>query len=115
MWSPIPPNEDYVSMGEVATTGSTKPSLSLVRCVHKNFVQMSKPNFIKKRGYLWTSKGSTLSQTFSIWFVQPALNSIYCNTFISTMGDKIPPTPNLTYCLKIACENNAHHFSFRDN
>ena len=105
VWHPVPPSEQYVSLGEVVMPYlNVKPSIHSVKCIHKNFVQTSKTYTQKgKKGFLWSSKGASMDKDFSVWLVQPALKSIYCNTFLSNVGD-LPPQNNRTMCLKISCE-----------
>lgn len=105
MWHPVPPSEDYVSLGEVVMPYlDVKPSVHVIKCVHKDFIQAAKPyaQYGKKNGYLWSSKGASMMKDFSLWLVQPNLTSIHCNTFHSNIGDT-PPLHGI-FNLKITTE-----------
>jgi hypothetical protein len=40
LWLPLPPTEEYVALGCVASTSAATPSLDLVRCVHVSQVRV---------------------------------------------------------------------------
>lgn len=104
LWRPIPPTTDYVALGHIATMDDNRPSTESVRCVHKDFVQQSKPLRLERSyKYLWSSHGSLLSKAsspVSVWLVAPRLDAYYCNTFICSPNEQEPPT-TATYCLKM--------------
>merc|ERR1712227_333080 len=71
VWKPVPPTEDFVSLGMVISTSDDPPPLDAVHCVPKRWVIKSttKPKMV------WSNKG-TGGKPGSIWVVN-SLNTLY--------------------------------------
>ena len=92
-------------MGDIAVPNlkSEQPDLNMVVCVHKTFVKNTKAYQIptSKEGYLWSSKGAVNKQNYwSVWLIEPSLDSLLCNTFIT--GDEDKPPRSHAYCLRLS-------------
>jgi len=73
LWSPVPPTNDYVALGLIATTGdSTPPPLTAIRCIPRKWTAPS-PVPPRKLADLHTSGGGKVTSTakgaLSIWAV----------------------------------------------
>ena len=62
-WEPVPPSDDYVAMGMVATTSETAPSVECVRCVLKSFTKAA----TIRPASLWQDSGA--GRSGSVWLV----------------------------------------------
>ena len=109
IWRPIPPNDDYVAMGDISIPdlSKTEPPVEMVVCVHKKFVKQTRAHQIPSNisnndnGYLWCSKGAFPNHNWSVWLVEPALDGILCNTFFATNGNSYPDDHSQANCLKL--------------
>ena len=63
-WQPIPPSVDYVPLGMVATRTEEPPSIKMVHCVPRNWVDPA-PTEVKM---LWSDSGNS-GKPGSIWAV----------------------------------------------
>lgn len=64
VWRPIPPSDDFVSLGYVATTTNQEPALDSVRCVNKGFLVPATMKPVK----IWDNAG-TGGKKGSFWIV----------------------------------------------
>ena len=64
LWQPIPPSADYVPLGMVATRTEEPPSIKMVHCVPRNWVDPA-PTEVKM---LWSDSGNS-GKPGSIWAV----------------------------------------------
>ena len=64
VWRAIPPSDDFVSLGFVATTSNQEPGLDAVRCVNKGFLVPTTMKPVK----LWDNAG-TGGKKGSFWIV----------------------------------------------
>lgn len=64
IWRPIPPSDDFVSLGVVATTTNAEPQLDAVRCVNKGFLVPATMKPVK----LWDNAG-TGGKKGTFWIV----------------------------------------------
>ena len=63
-WQPIPPSADYVPLGMVTTRTEEPPSIKMVHCLPRNWVEPS-PQDVKM---LWSDAGNS-GKPGSIWAV----------------------------------------------
>jgi len=64
IWKAIPPTNNYVSLGIVATISSREPLLSSLRCVHKGLVTRTSWKPVK----IWDNSG-TSGKKGSLWVI----------------------------------------------
>lgn len=102
IWKPIPPSSDYVALGFIVTPDHNPPSLDVIRCFKKDYLNQSKHcNLSKKHPFLWRSPtNNSTSIPSTLWLVQPRLDSLWCNIFCCVKGTN-PPDTSLTHCLKL--------------
>lgn len=67
-WRPVPP-PGYVSLGDVAQTGYSKPVLTDFYCVHNSLVVEGKASGGGQ--FLWNDRESGADNDFSAFFIQP--------------------------------------------
>ena len=105
LWRPVPPSDEYVAMGCVATIShDTPPPVSSVMCVHRRFVKATRPHLHPPHHYLWNSVGSGAQfDEVSVWMVEPTLDSILCNTFVVNQGHE-PPISSECHCLRLSVD-----------
>jgi len=64
IWRPVPPNDNFVALGMVATTSAEQPSVESVRCVPKSWCRPA----AKAPRHIWDDAGSG-GREGSIWVV----------------------------------------------
>jgi len=88
VWEPIPPDENYISLGYIVHTKYTLPPLDRVRCVHRSLVRSGTIDTDYKR--IWTDGGSGTGAHWCIVFQSKLNVFVAAPTFCEHPGnDKV--------------------------